>query len=256
MEDEQVTFDYVIERGAGIDVHKEQITVTVQGKGFPRQTKEFPTFTKNLLELRSWLKKLNITHVAMESTGIYWKPIYNILEEDFKILLVNARHVRQMPGHKTDKKDSKWLCKLLLAGLLKGSFIPPVKIRELRDLVRYKTKLIHNRTQEKNRILKTLEDANIKLSSVLSDVFGVSGTQITDALLNGEEDEKKLASMAKGKLSNKITQLELSVTGKMTDHHRFMLKILKENIEKINETINQIDEQLNHYGLKVHRFKI
>lgn len=244
MEDEQVTFDYVVERGAGIDVHKEQVTVTVGGKGLRKETKEFPTFTKNLRELANWLKQRKITHVAMESTGVYWKPVYNILEKDFKILLVNARHVRQMPGHKTDKKDSKWICKLLLAGLLKGSFIPPKKIRELRDLVRYKTKLIHQRTQEKNRILKTLEDANIKISSVLSDVFGATGTQITDAIINGEKNEKKLASMAKGSVVNKKTELEASVTGNISEHHRFMLKIIKENIERINESINQIDEQI------------
>jgi transposase len=181
----------------------------------------------------------------MESTGVYWKPISNILEDDFKIILVNARHVHQIPGHKTDKKDSKWLCKLLLAGLLKGSFIPPRKIRELRDLFRYKTKLIHQRTQEKNRILKILEDANIKLSSVLTDVFGATGTEIINAILDGEQDPKKLSAMAKGTAIHKISQIEESVNGKITEHHKFMLRTIKTSIEGINKTIKKINKEID-----------
>ena len=187
-----VEFEQIISRGCGIDVHKKSITATIRGEGIRTETREYPTFTNSLLKLREWLMTNKITHVAMESTGIYWKPLFNILEKDIKVILVNARHVRNIPGRKTDKRDSRWLSKLLIAGFLRASFIPELNIRELRDLNRYKTKLIGERTKEKNRILKVLEDSNIKLSSVITDVFGASGTAILKALINGETDEKKL----------------------------------------------------------------
>ena len=136
-----ILFDQVVERGAGMDVHKETIVVTIQGKGIKTETKSFRTFTSSLKKLREWLKQHGITHLAMESTGVYWKPVFNVLGDDFMIILVNARHVKNVPGHKTDKQDSKWLAKLLLSGLLKGSFIPGKEIRDLRDLVRTKTQL-------------------------------------------------------------------------------------------------------------------
>jgi transposase len=180
-----IEFEQVIDRGAGLDVHKQTVVATIQGKGVETTTRTFSTYTASLRELKGWLKENSITHVAMESTGVYWKPVINILGEDLKILLVNARHVKNVPGHKTDKKDSQWLAKLLLSGLLKGSFIPSEGIRALRDLTRYRTKLTQQISGEKNRLLKILEDTNIKLSCVLTDPFGVSGREIIEAIIEG-----------------------------------------------------------------------
>jgi len=167
-----IEFEQVIERGCGLDVHRDIVVATVMGKGIKTEIRTFVTTTSSLIKLKDWLLKNGVTHVAMESAGIYWKPVFNILGDDFKILLVNARHVKNVSGHKSDKKDSRWLAKLLLSGLLKGSFIPERPIRELWDLTRYKTKLTNQVTAEKNRFQKILEDANIKLSSVLNDVLG------------------------------------------------------------------------------------
>jgi transposase len=172
--------DILIERAAGLDVHKETVVASVMGSGIKKETKTFATMTNDLIRLKQWLKERGITHVAMESTGVYWKPIFNILEDTFEVMLVNARHVKNVPGRKTDVKDSEWLCKLLRSGLITGSFIPPKEIRELRDLTRYKKKLIQAVASEKQRIEKILEDANIKLSSIASDIFGVSGIIIIE----------------------------------------------------------------------------
>src|SRR5580704_4795193 len=158
----KMEFTQVVKVGCGIDVHKDLIVATIRKSENEYETKEFSSFTGSLTELRVWCQQEGVTHIAMESTGVYWKPVYNILEEgDFEIVLVNARHVRNVPGHKTDKKDSQWLSKLLLSGLLKASFIPPAEIRDLRDLVRYKKKIIGQAASDKNRIIKILEDANI-----------------------------------------------------------------------------------------------
>jgi transposase len=154
MKKNYIEFEQVVERGCGMDVHKEIIVVTIQGKGIKTMTKSFHAFTSSLIKLKKWLKKHGITHIAMESTGVYWKPVFNVLGDDFQILLVNARHIKNVPGHKTDKKDSRWLAKLLLSGLLKGSFIPNRAIRELRDLTRYKTKLTNQISAEKNPVPK------------------------------------------------------------------------------------------------------
>jgi len=161
MKKEVIEFELVVERGCGMDVHKDTVVATIRGNGLQTQTRSFKTFTNSLIKLKKWLQKHKITHIAMESTGVYWKPVFNVLGDDFEILLVNARHVKNVPGHKTDKKDSRWLAKLLMSGLLKGSFIPERSIRELRDLTRYKTKLIQQISAEKNRFQKMLEDANI-----------------------------------------------------------------------------------------------
>jgi len=169
---EAIKFEQIIKIGCGIDVHKDLIVATIRKGNDEYETQEFNSFTSSLKCLRDWCKKHQVSHVAMESTGVYWKPVFNILEEDFEVILVNARHVKNVPGHKTDKKDSIWLSKLLLSGLLKGSFIPKVEFRDLRDLVRYRKKVVEQISREKNRIIKILEDANIKLSSVLSNVDG------------------------------------------------------------------------------------
>ena len=157
-----IEFEQVVEIGCGADVHKDIIVVTVLGKDTKPETRSYKTYTSSLIKLREWLLSKRVTHMAMESTGVYWKPVFNVMGDEIKILLVNARHVKNVPGHKTDKGDSQWLAKLLLSGLLKGSFIPERPIRELRDLTRYKTNLIQMISSERNRFMKTLEDANIK----------------------------------------------------------------------------------------------
>ena len=240
-----IEFEQVVERGCGMDVHKETVVATVAGIGIKQETRTFSTFTNSLEEMKEWLKSLGITTVAMESTGIYWKPIFNILEVDFEILLVNARHVKNVPGHKTDKRDSRWLTKLLLSGLLKGSFIPPVEIRQLRDLFRYKKKLTGQVSAEKNRLQKILEDANLKLTSVVSDTFGVSATKIIDALLAGEENIAELLKLCHGKLKPKEEALKEALVGKLTEHHKFMLRTIKESIKQIEEIIAKVDKQIN-----------
>ncbi len=197
---ESITFEQVVERGCGIDIHKKVLVATIKGMGIKEETRTFSGFTASIEEMRDWLKANMITHIAMESTGVYWKPVFNILEEDFEIILVNARHIKNVPGRKTDKKDSKWIAKLLLSGLLQGSFIPPKPIRELRDLTRYRRKIVGQISSEKNRLQKILEDANIKLSSVVSDMSGATATKIIAAMINGEEDIEKLSRLRHGKM--------------------------------------------------------
>ena len=185
---ETVTFEQVVSRGCGLDVHKEMVVATIDGEGLERTTREFGTFTRSLTELKDWLVENKITYIAMESTGVYRKPVYNILEPTgITIWIVNARHVKNVPGHKTDKKDSWWLCKLLIAGLLKPSFIPPCEQRELRDLTRYRKKLIQDVASNKNRIIRILEDCNVKLSSVLSDTSGITATKLINKLCDGKK---------------------------------------------------------------------
>lgn len=237
--------DIIVERGAGLDVHKETVVATIDGVGLKRETRTFRTFTGDLEQLRSWLKANGITHVAMESTGIYWKPVFNILEEDFEVVLVNARHIKHVPGRKTDVCDSEWLCKLLRSGLVKGSFIPPQDIRELRDLTRYRRKLTQTVSAEKNRVQKVLEDANIKLSSVVSDTFGVSAAAIIDALLAGELTTEEMAGLAKGKLRKKKDALQDALVGRITRHHVFMIKASLEHIKSVEQLIREVDERID-----------
>lgn len=240
-----IEFEQVIERGCGIDIHKMVLVATIRGIGIKEETRSFNGFTESIEELRDWLKETQITHVAMESTGVYWKPVYNILESDFEILLVNARHIKNVPGQKTDKKDSKWITKLLLSGLLKGSFIPPKPIRELRDLTRYKRKVIEQISSEKNRIHKLLEDANIKLSSVVSNLSGATATKIIDAMIRGEENIEELLKYRHGKMQSSIEDLASSLKGNLTDHHRFMLQTVKESIKSKEQIILKLDEQID-----------
>lgn len=240
-----VQFTQIISRGCGIDVHKDSITATIRGDGIRMETRQFTTFTSSLIELKQWLHENKITHVAMESTGIYWKPLFNILEETFEIMIVNARHVRNIPGRKTDKRDSRWLSKLLIAGFLRASFIPPKQIRELRDLSRYKTKLIGDRTREKNRILKFLEDSNIKLSSVLSDVFGASDRAILKALTEGQTDPKKLCELGRGSVKLKKEALFLATDNRINEHQIFMLKMILEDLERIQTMIDKVEQEID-----------
>lgn len=247
MKQMQVVFEQAVYRGCGIDVHKDTVVATIKGEGIKEETRTFSTFTSSLRELSAWLKGQGITHVAMESTGVYWKPVYNILDPDFELILVNARHIKHVPGHKTDRKDSAWIAKLLLSGLLKGSFIPAKPSRELRELYRYKRKLIGQRVSECNRMQKVLEDANIKLGSVVSDVFGVSGWAIVEAIIGGVEDPQALAELARGRLRGKKAELEKALEGRITDHHRFMLSLSRTAIESINQLIDRVDERIDTY---------
>lgn len=244
---EVIEFPQIIERGCGLDVHKETVVATVKGKDIEEQTQTFGTFTLELERLAGWLQNEGVTHVAMESTGVYWKPVYYILEEYFTIILVNARHIKNVPGHKTDKKDSEWIAKLLLSGLLKGSFVPPQSIRELRALYRHKRKLVNQRTAEKNRLQGILEDANIKLGNVVSDVFGKTGTAIVQALAQGQTDPIYLSSLAKGSLIGKRDQLQLALYGRMTAHHQFMLSFSLKVIDQINASITELDQRIATY---------
>jgi len=255
MNKKEITFEQIVEKGCGIDVHKSVIVATIRGTGVKETTKSYDAFTASIEAMRDWLKEHKITHVAMESTGVYWKPIYNILEEDFEIILVNARHIKNVPGKKTDKKDSKWIAKLLLSGLLKGSFIPPKPIRELRDLTRYRRKIVGQVASEKNRLQKILEDANIKLSSVVSDMSGATATKIINSMLAGENDVKELIKFRHGKMQSSIEDLASSLKGYLTEHHKFMLTTIKESIKEkeliIKKLDNRIDEQLKDNELEL-----
>jgi len=242
---QEVYFEQVVARGCGLDVHKETVVATVSGTGIKKETRTFSTFTRSLTELREWLLSLGVTHVSMESTGVYWKPVFNILEGfGLTILIVNARHIKYVPGHKTDKKDSAWICKLLLAGLLKGSFVPPVEIRNLRDMTRYRRKLDGAVTAEKNRMIRILEDANIKLSTVLSKVHGASGTKIIDAMLSGETNPEVLLELCHGRIKADREDIKLALEGKLTDHHKFMLGMIKKDIDQTEALINDLDKEI------------
>lgn len=243
---EKIEFDQVIERGCGIDIHKSVLVATVRGKGIDTETRTYDAFTTSIIRLSDWLKSLNITHVAMESTGVYWKPVYNILEEHFEIILVNARHLKNIPGNKTDKKDSRRISKLLLAGLLKGSFIPPKPVREMRDLTRYKRRIIEQIASEKNRIHKFLEDGNIKLSTVVSNMSGVTASKIIDAMIKGEGDPEQLVKHRHGKMKASEQELIIALTGNLTEHHRFMLKMVKKSIKDKELLVNKLDKQINN----------
>lgn len=243
---EKVLFNQVVKVGCGLDVHKDNIVATIRKSEEDYETREFSSFTGSLTELREWCKSEGVTHIAMESTGVYWKPVYNILEEGcFEIILVNARHVRNVPGHKTDKKDSQWLSKLLLSGLLKASFIPPVEIRQLRDLVRYKKKVVSQVSSEKNRIIRILEDANIKLSSVLSNVDGAVGSRIIDDLIAGKTNIDGLMQHYHGKIKVGKSEFRKALQGRLTSHHQFMLKMMQESITDKEKLISKIEKQIN-----------
>jgi transposase len=234
-------------RCAGLDVHQASISacVMIGEKEFSKEVKRYGTMTADLRSLKEWLTSLGVTHVAMESTGIYWKPVFNVLEDTFEVVLANARHIKNVPGRKTDVKDCEWICRLMRSGLLRGSFIPPQPIRDLRDLTLYRSKLVQSVSSEKNRILKVLEDTNIKLASVVSNVFGVSGSAMLEALLQGETSENVLADMAKGRLKAKRTELARSLQGNMRGHHREMIAMSLRHIEELGKLIKSLDEKIH-----------
>lgn len=242
-----VEFPQIIERGCGLDVHKENVVATIRGTDLETETLTFGTFTSDLEQLIGWLQNHGVTHVAMESTGVYWKPVYYVLEEYFQIMLVNARYIKNVPGHKTDKKDSEWIAKLLLSGLLKASFVPMQSTRELRVLYRHRKKLIQQRSRDKNRLQNILEDANIKLGSVVSDVFSKTGLAIIEALSSGQTDPATLSSLAKGSLVRKKDQLQMALYGRFRKHHQFMLQIILASIQHINQQIERVEKQIDDY---------
>lgn len=239
----------VHERCAGLDVHKKSVVAcriihNEQGEE-EKELKTFGTFTSDLLQMLDWLQAAGVRHVAMESTGVYWKPIYNLLEGEMDVLLVNARHIKFVPGRKTDVKDAQWIAELLQHGLLKASYIPSVEQRDLRDLVRYRTRLVQDRAREINRVQKVLEDANIKLASVVSDVMGVSSRNMLAQLIAGQDDPAQLADLAQKRLRQKIAELERALEGHVREHHRLLLSLHLEHIDDLNAKINKLDEEID-----------
>ncbi len=234
----------VYEHCCGMDVHKKTISacaITPRDK----ELKTFSTFTPELLKALDWLKSKGVTHVAMESTGVYWKPIYNLLEaEGFEILLVNAKHIKQVPGRKTDVKDAEWIADLLRHGLLSGSFIPDRDQRELRELVRYRRSLIDERGRELNRMEKVLEGANIKLSAVVSDISGVSARSMIEAIISGIEDPMVLAALARGRMKKKTEQLEQALVGLVGPHQKMMLSAQLAHIDFLDSQIAGLDKEI------------
>jgi len=243
--------DIVHTHCAGLDVHKKTVVAAIivpdPKGGLYKQTCSFGTMTADLLVLSDWLMEHNVTHVAMESTGEYWKPIFNILENNFEVLLVNAQHIKAVPGHKTDVKDSEWIAELLRHGLLKASFVPPLGQRELRELTRYRSTFVKERATLVNRIHKALESANIKLASVATDVTGVSGRAILQALLEGKSTPEEMAGLAKGRMREKREELAKSLEGRVKAHHRFVLTELLCQIDNLDEAIGRFDEQIVKY---------
>jgi transposase len=253
--------EQLFERCASLDVHKKQVTAWVRvpddrgGRADLRA--RYSTMTGELLALRDWLKGLGVTHVAMEATGVYWKPVYYVLEDDFELLLVNAQHVKNLPGRKTDMSDAQWLCELLECGLLRSSFVPPREIRELRDLTRYRKSLIGERQRHANRLHKVLEDAGVKLSCVASDVLGVSGRAMLEALVSGTRDPEVLAELARGRLRQKLPALRAALEGRFSAHHALLVGHILAHLDYLEETIvalsGEIETRLAPFAAKSRR---
>lgn len=239
--------DIVYERVCGLDIHKDMIAACMIKKG-RRERKQFGTMTDDLLQLSAWLIENDCQMTAMESTGSYWKPIYNILEaENVPVIIANAQHIKAVPGRKTDVKDSEWIADLLRHGLVNASFVPPRELRDLRELVRYRKSLIQERAREFNRIQKVLEGANIKLGSIISNIDGKSGCAIVDAIIGGETDPKKLANFAKGSLRKKQDILGRSLTGLINDHLRNILFLMRRHVRCLDELVETTDLQIYSY---------
>lgn len=234
----------------GIDVHKRNVVACIlkadEFGEYTSEIKTFSTMTCDLEQLHTWLKEQNCEKVAMESTGIYWIPVFNIIEQDFDIILSNARQIKNVPGRKTDPNDSRWIAKLLALGLVNGSFIPPKDIRELRGMTRYRSKLISMSTSEKDRAHNILEACNIKLSCVATDIFGASGMAMIKELIDKTEDAdpNELAQLAKGTMRKKIPDLVKALSGKMDAHHASMLEMVMEHLAFINQMIEELDQKI------------
>jgi transposase len=230
-------------RCAGLDVHKDSVVARVRCVSQPviDETKSFATTTAALIELQEWLSSCGVTHVAMEATGVYWKPVWHLLEEHFALVLANAQHIKSVPGRKTDVNDAAWIADLLAHGLIRSSFVPPAPIQELRDLTRTRKQLVREISQHTLRIQKTLEDANVKLASVLSSVVGASGRAILEALIRGESDPAKLADLAQGTARRKRAELIEALNGRVTPHHRRLLRLHLELIAALERALAEVD---------------
>lgn len=235
----------------GLDVHKKLIVaclISFNETGEPqKELRYFTTMTKDILALADWLTSAGCTHVAMESTGVYWRPIWNLLEEQFELLLVNAQHIKAVPGRKTDTKDAEWIADLLQHGLLRASFVPPAPQRRLRELTRYRSTLLAERARLVNRLHKVLEDTNLKLTAVVSNVMGLSARDMLDALLQGETNPEVLAKLARGKLRKKREDLELALVGRVDSHHRFLLTSLLTHIDFLDEQVAACNGQIEQF---------
>lgn len=241
----------IVSRCAALDVHKDTVMGCVRvpdgAGGRAQEVREFRTFTVGLRALREWLAGHGVTQVAMEATGVYWKPVWHVLEAEpgWELLLANAQHVKNLPGRKTDVSDAAWLAQLLECGLLHGSFVPPRAIQQLRDLTRYRKKLIEERARETQRVQKLLEDAGIKLDSVVSDVLGVSSRQMLQALIDGERDPQVLAEMARTRMRPKIAELRLALEGGFDEHHALMLRLHLHHVDELTAAIDRLDEEVD-----------
>lgn len=240
--------DALIDRCCGLDVHQQKIVACVllasPGKKPTKEVRTFGAFTRDLLALRDWLTELKVTHVGMESTGIYWRPVYAVLEGSFSLIVGNAQHMRNVPGRKTDVKDSEWIATLVRNGLVAPSFVPGKEQRQLRDLLRYRRKLVEARSGERNRLHKLLETANIKLASVATNILGVSGMQMLRAMLDGTSTPEQMAQLAKGRLRSKQSELALALDGRTEDHHRFVLKLQLRRLDQLDTDIAEVEREV------------
>jgi transposase len=236
--------EVVIERCAGIDVHKDMVAVCVRVPGPDgeriAELAEFSTFTEDLLALRDWLVAHGVTRVGMEATGVYWKPVFWVLEDELECWLLNARHMRNVPGRKTDMADAEWICRLMEHGLVRASFVPPKEIRELRDLTRFRKTRIEERTREAQRLDKILQDAGVKLSSVASNVLGKSGRDMLDALVVGSRDPEVLVELARGQLRRKLPALQAALTGRFGAHHALLVGEVLSLLDYLDESIERL----------------
>jgi transposase len=234
------------EKCAGLDVHKDTVVACIRiakGRSAEREVKTFATTTSGLLELHDWLQEHAVTHVAMEATGVYWKPVWHLLEDSFKLILANASHIKAVPGRKTDINDATWIADLLAHGLIRPSFVPPTPIQELRDLTRARKQLVNERTRYVQRIQKILEDANIKIASYITDLLGKSGRAVLNALVEGYTSPDVLVSLTSGRLKASRAELREALQGRVTKHHRFMLKLHLRQIDQLDASIEQLEAQ-------------
>jgi transposase len=234
-------------RCAGLDVHKETVVACVRlarGRRITRQVQTFGTMTRDLLRLLEWLQSEQVTHVAMEATGVYWKPVWHILEGPFALVLANAREIKHVPGRKSDVSDAEWIADLLAHGLIRSSYVPSAPVQELRDLTRTRKQLVRERTQHVQRLQKVLEDANVKLDSVITDLLGTSGRAMLEALVRGESDPERLAKLAHPRLRATPAQLAEALTGRITEHHRFLLRLHLAQVDAVAAAIEALEQRI------------
>lgn len=238
--------DTLHERCAGLDVHKDTVVACIRiasGRSAERELRTFATTTSGLLELHDWLHDHAVRHIAMEATGVYWKPVWHLLEDSYELILANASHIKAVPGRKTDMNDATWIADLLAHGLIRASFVPPTPIQELRDLTRARKQLVQERTRYVQRIQKVLEDANLKIDSYISDLLGKSGRAVLNALVEGYTSPEMLVSLTQGRLKASRTELLEALRGRVTKHHRFMLKLHLRQIDQLDRSIEELEAQ-------------